>query len=290
MTRRLLLTGLALLAVVLAGRKAVRAQSPAVTYGTGWNLVSGPDGSHLSGAAGALYTLQPGDTTYERVPADSALKGGWGYWAYFPNGGSLQAPSGAATSSTPDPIRLKLTAGSCVMAGDPSLQSSVMVTNASQVLTYTPDGGYQPALVLRPGQGAFVTAPGSVVIGNEPSVPAPGDPACGAPGNASTTVQTHAGQQFVVSLNSNPTTGYMWFLIGAVDPAALDFVQNVFVSPAPPSGSSPVVGQGGKECWTFRALRDGTSMIQFEYRRPFEPLSASPVNAVTITVMAAPAD
>jgi len=59
----------------------------------GWNLVAGSAGATLSGASGQIYTLQPGDSSYESFPAGSPLKAGWGYWAFFPNGGSVNTPS-----------------------------------------------------------------------------------------------------------------------------------------------------------------------------------------------------
>lgn len=62
----------------------------AVTYQPGWNLVAGTEGNvgtsqgtHMGGAIGSLFTLRPGDTSYESVPVSESLKSGWGYWAYF---------------------------------------------------------------------------------------------------------------------------------------------------------------------------------------------------------------
>src|SRR5436309_1197221 len=67
------------------------------TYPLGWNLVAGPAGSTLAGATGALYSLQPGDSDYRSFPVTTPLQACWGYWAYFPNGGSLTPGSSSGT-------------------------------------------------------------------------------------------------------------------------------------------------------------------------------------------------
>lgn len=58
---------------------------PTVTYQAGWNLVAGPAGTVLTGAAGSLYTYQANDSSYEVLPVSTALTAGVGYWAYFPS-------------------------------------------------------------------------------------------------------------------------------------------------------------------------------------------------------------
>src|SRR5690348_8222202 len=76
-----------LLAARLPGGEA-RAQRIGITYPAGWNLIGGPDGSTVSGAMGSLFTFQAGDTAYQVVDTAAPLSACWGYWAYFPNGGS----------------------------------------------------------------------------------------------------------------------------------------------------------------------------------------------------------
>src|SRR5579871_3085251 len=95
--RRTVVAALALLAV-LSVLTPHRVQAQSVSYAPGWNLVAGPQGAQLIGATGQLYTLQAGDTDYETQPADAPLMACVGYWAYFPNGGSLNAgPLGSAS-------------------------------------------------------------------------------------------------------------------------------------------------------------------------------------------------
>src|SRR5437660_27597 len=95
--------GLAALPKALKPARSAQAQA-AITYPPGWNLVSGPVGSTLNGASGNLYTLQPGDDRYEVLNVSTPLQACWGYWAYFPNGGSLTADTSQPSYSvTPLP-------------------------------------------------------------------------------------------------------------------------------------------------------------------------------------------
>lgn len=83
----------------------------------------------------------------------------------------------------------------------------------------------------------------------------------------------------VVSLASNPTTGYRWIpspqqLLSA--PAEAEYVQR--------AGSVGLCGAGGTESWTFRPLDKGTEVLKFQYARPWEkPLQ--PVNTVSYTII-----
>lgn len=139
----------------------------AITYAAGWNLVAGPEGSHLSGASGNIFTMQPGDTDYEVFPADSGLHGGWGYWANFPTGGSITLTGGSNTFSVAS------VPGQFIMIGNPS-PSTVTISGADTAFTYTPSGGYQNATAIPPGQGAWVMGSQIGLAGNGPATaPAP---------------------------------------------------------------------------------------------------------------------
>jgi inhibitor of cysteine peptidase len=81
-------------------------------------------------------------------------------------------------------------------------------------------------------------------------------------------VELNQGQVLVVTLASNPTTGYSW-AVAAVDPALLaqagDPVYN-----APDEQKTPLVGAGGSETLRFTASAAGTTTLRLEYRRPWE--------------------
>jgi|GEM_PF-3583296 hypothetical protein len=158
----------ALVASPLRHTSASPAQAgTAATYPAGWNLVGGPAGSTLNGASGSLYSLQPGDTDYEAIPATSPLQGCLGYWAYFPSGGSLNAGTSQGTCLvTPTP-------GSWTMIGNPSAGGAAAVAGADSLLTYSPSAGYLSASAIPVGAGAWATASGSVSVAAPLPLPPP---------------------------------------------------------------------------------------------------------------------
>jgi len=88
------------------------------------------------------------------------------------------------------------------------------------------------------------------------------------------------GGTLTVSLESNPTTGFEWMLIGITDETVLEEEGHEFVAPeteAPP-------GTGGEEVWTFKALKEGKSTIGIEYRRPWKQ-GVEPDKVFVLTVV-----
>jgi inhibitor of cysteine peptidase len=85
-------------------------------------------------------------------------------------------------------------------------------------------------------------------------------------------VKIAPGGSLQVALNSNPTTGFKWELSQNSDPAVLEKVSNIFETPQVkrPAGEPPLVGAGGKEFWSFKALKKGKSVLSMEYSRPWE--------------------
>lgn len=70
----------------------------------------------------------------------------------------------------------------------------------------------------------------------------------------------------VVTLGSNPTTGFQWDANPAIsDAAVLSQYEHNFVSP-----TSTAVGAPGKDVWTFKPLKKGTATVSFSYSRPWE--------------------
>ena len=155
---------LTLLALLLAGSvlalAAHQGAAPvrAATLPSGWNLVSGPDGTTLSGASGLIYSLQPGDREYESFPADARLRAGWAYWAYFPTGGSLNSPTSQSDYS------VTLVPGEWAMIGNPMSHCTVAIDGADTALTYTAADGYASVTMLRPGEGAWVQGAGRITL------------------------------------------------------------------------------------------------------------------------------
>lgn len=88
--------------------------------------------------------------------------------------------------------------------------------------------------------------------------------------------------RIVVTLPSNVTTGYRWEL-GELNTSVLEKTAQAYES-----GESQGVGAGGTERWEFVARGAGTTALQLEYRRPWEPktVAAAQTFQVTVTVTA----
>jgi len=70
-----------------------------------------------------------------------------------------------------------------------------------------------------------------------------------------------------ITLCSNPTTGFQWVESAQIsDQTVLQQTSHKFVPPE----ETGVAGAAGKEIWTFKALKKGTSTISMEYSRPWE--------------------
>ena len=70
------------------------------------------------------------------------------------------------------------------------------------------------------------------------------------------------GDEFVIALSANPTTGYEW--------TAADNPDVTFVSSKQVTGST-LPGAPGTQELTFRAEHTGSSTLELDYARSFEP-------------------
>jgi len=78
-----------------------------------------------------------------------------------------------------------------------------------------------------------------------------------------------ANSSLTVTLCSNPTTGFEWESPQITDETVLTLIDHKFVPPETKDGKPPP-GTPGKEIWTFKALKKGTSTISIDYSRPWE--------------------
>jgi inhibitor of cysteine peptidase len=92
-------------------------------------------------------------------------------------------------------------------------------------------------------------------------------------------VTLFAGQELIIQLNGNPSTGYTW--------EAKDLDATMFKQVGGPkfSSSNPnLVGSGGTMTLTFRVLKTGNATLTLVYHRPWET-SVEPVDTFSITAM-----
>ncbi len=94
------------------------------------------------------------------------------------------------------------------------------------------------------------------------------------------TIELQTGQVLVISLDSNPTTGYSWTVIH-VDPAILAQQGEPEYQQTP--SQETLVGAGGTETYRFKAVGTGQTILTLGYWRSFEP-DVAPINTYTLQV------
>lgn len=76
------------------------------------------------------------------------------------------------------------------------------------------------------------------------------------------------GQELRIALDSNPTTGYMWSVDGAIPEQLSQTGDSEFKE------TSAAIGTGGIETWGFKAKSTGEGRLKLKYWRSFEPTAA----------------
>jgi inhibitor of cysteine peptidase len=80
-------------------------------------------------------------------------------------------------------------------------------------------------------------------------------------------IVVHDDDEIVVTLPSNPTTGYAWE-VANLDASKLSFIGQEY---HPSTGATNVVGQGGTQTLRFKVLPStGNTMLALKYWRAFE--------------------
>ncbi|MDD3365166.1 MAG: protease inhibitor I42 family protein [Syntrophomonas sp.] len=94
--------------------------------------------------------------------------------------------------------------------------------------------------------------------------------------------QLPVGQTLIISLSSNPTTGYTWNIKNAGDEKILSPIGNTYLGES--NENQLRVGQGGQQYWRFKALQAGTTELQLVYARPWESVQPARVFTLKVTV------
>ena len=90
------------------------------------------------------------------------------------------------------------------------------------------------------------------------------------------------GQYLVVTLESNPTTGYRWEVVKNQD-SILEQVGEVEFKPSEQS-DPPIAGAGGWEIFRFKPVSAGQMILEFVYRRSWEDIEPLKIFSVQIIV------
>ena len=94
-----------------------------------------------------------------------------------------------------------------------------------------------------------------------------------------TKVNAFVGQELVITLEGNPSTGYTW------ETKDLDTTMFQQVGDATFTSSNPnLVGAGGTQTLTIKALKAGTATLTLVYHRPWET-GVAPANTFSVVLM-----
>ena len=85
-------------------------------------------------------------------------------------------------------------------------------------------------------------------------------------------IEVGVGSQFIIILESNPTTGYKWE--ASFDNSLLKLVKSDYKQAEDKPG---MVGVGGKEYFTFEGLKKGSAKVTLDYKRSWEEGSAKQI-------------
>jgi len=98
--------------------------------------------------------------------------------------------------------------------------------------------------------------------------------------------QIAVGQTFIISLNSNPTTGYCWNIWDDKSFEEQNVLENTgSVYRSQSDKSQGLVGRGGREYWQFKALHTGTIELKLGYARPWESVQPAQVFTLKVNVI-----
>lgn len=114
-----------------------------------------------------------------------------------------------------------------------------------------------------------------------------GAPAEVVPANAAGETTLVVGQVLEVSLEGNPSTGYLWEIDAGGAPQLALAPSPVDATPATDAGNvdaSPMVGSPVTIQKRFEAVQPGTTTVRLVYRRPWEK-DAEPEQAVEFKVV-----
>lgn len=79
-------------------------------------------------------------------------------------------------------------------------------------------------------------------------------------------LKLHTGQELVLILPSNPTTGFRWEMRNAANGLLRPLGPEVYSNPE----DAGLVGSAGESTWRFRVTAAGEDKLELAYRRPWE--------------------
>jgi len=124
--------------------------------------------------------------------------------------------------------------------------------------------------------GLFIVIPGILLMAGGAFTSA-GQP---EKSEQTTMITARVGEEFTITLDSNPTTGYSWNLSDSFPKGIIKLLGSEYQPPV-----TRRKGAGGKEIWRFKTLAVGKTTITLEYLRPWEkdkPPAATKTFSITV--------
>ncbi|SEN63518.1 inhibitor of cysteine peptidase [Pseudomonas sp. ok272] len=87
------------------------------------------------------------------------------------------------------------------------------------------------------------------------------------------------GQNLILTLPSNPTTGYRWAIQDSAGGVLRTISPEVYSNPK----DSGLVGAGGQSTWRFQTFATGNGRLRLTSQRPWEP-EAEPAQTFDCTI------
>ncbi|MFA7682328.1 MAG: protease inhibitor I42 family protein [Candidatus Peribacteraceae bacterium] len=106
----------------------------------------------------------------------------------------------------------------------------------------------------------------------------PPEPAPVVEDEGSNNISASVDETFTIALESNPTTGFSWQY--EADDAYVELVDEVYEQ----GGAPGIVGAGGVQTFTFRAVAAGETVITLKYMRPWESVQPLETRIYTVTI------
>ncbi len=79
--------------------------------------------------------------------------------------------------------------------------------------------------------------------------------------------EINKGEEFVINLKTNPSTGYIWSITQGLSDSLITLQGEEYIPRENPSGK-PRLGAGGNKKWHFRAEKQGKTILKLVYKRP----------------------
>lgn len=98
--------------------------------------------------------------------------------------------------------------------------------------------------------------------------------------NNGDSINLKIGDDIEIKLESNPTTGYSWFLSDKFDSAIVSVTGPIYMES---KNNKELVGAGGYEIFTIKAISKGKTSIILNYKRPWEE-EVEPIETFEINI------